>query len=92
MNEEGKKKLKKMVVVSNYKNDNLKVEMKDGVKYANFKVGREIIQVELPDEEELKSSNDVFEYYMKKYPPNFNKQLKKEMKEKEEKKEKKERK
>ena len=44
MNEEGQKKLKKMVVVK-YKNDNMKVEVKDGVKYANFKVGREVIQV-----------------------------------------------
>ena len=59
MNEEGQKKLKKMVVVK-YKNDNMKVEVKDGVKYANFKVGREVIQVEIPDDEEMKSSNDVF--------------------------------
>ena len=58
MDEEGNKRLRK-VVVSNYKNDKLKVEVKDGVKYANFTVGREVIQVEIPDEEELKSSDDV---------------------------------
>ena len=74
MNKEGEKKLSKLVIESNYRNDNLKVEVKDGVKYANFTVGREVIQVEIPNEEELKSSNDVFEYYMKKYPPNFNTQ------------------
>ena len=45
MNEEGKKKVDKLVVVSNYKNDNLKVEVKNGVKFANFKVGKELIKI-----------------------------------------------
>ena len=69
MNEEGKKKVDKLVIESNYKNDNLQVEVKDGVKFANFKVGKEIIKIEIPSDSELKSSNDVIEYYMKKYPP-----------------------